>query len=248
MRILLSSVIIGLALPAINGCYGCRDISASEAVTRSDMIGKCYVLKKDARVVEVRHLNRLMAISGDKLADSASGEEPVCILASGTKLTVTRVENCTYPPGLSIDFTIARIDDGPLKGTLVTTNRIGLVYTDPTVNEWDIAVPCVQASPGVPKWSPPAPEAARPDGPNRLPLSFDASECGCAARGKVGLVLHSHKIETLAGARYRGISLRNAYAIYPHCLQIRTHVHNQLRLSRAPGGDALGVEDHASGC
>ncbi|MDB5322626.1 MAG: hypothetical protein JWN40_4257 [Phycisphaerales bacterium] len=150
MRIFLSSVIIGLALPAINGC-GCRDISTSEAVTRSNMVGKCYVLRRDARIVEVKHLHRLMAISGDKLADPASGEEPAGVLASGTKLTITRVENCTYPPGLSINFTIARIDDGPLKGTVVTTNRIGLVYNNPKVNEWDIAVPCVQTSSEVPK-------------------------------------------------------------------------------------------------
>jgi hypothetical protein len=142
MRIFLSSVVIGLALPALSGCYGCKDISMSEAVTRSDIVGKCYVVRRDVRVVEVKHLHRFMAVSGD--AVTGAHDEPVGLLTRGTKLTVTRVENCTYPPGLSIDFTIARIDDGPLKGTLLTTDRIGLSYTNTKVNEWDIAVPCVQ--------------------------------------------------------------------------------------------------------
>jgi hypothetical protein len=118
-------ILLVLLLAAIGGCSWCSDVTDSARVRAGGVVGRCFVLTRELRLIKTDYSRWPMLLSSDDSDEGGSAASPT--LAVGTRLTVVKVEQCGYP--VVMDFTLARVENGAMAGTLVATNRAGIGFS-----------------------------------------------------------------------------------------------------------------------
>ena len=119
------SLLVPVLLIAASGCVSApKDITRSEEVQSSNIIGQCLMLERDVKLYRYgRPFPRLVIDPRMSNREAGGPPEYVAELSAGTRLRIARVVNAdVYFDGLfsiNNDVTFARIETGHQAGRLV---------------------------------------------------------------------------------------------------------------------------------
>src|SRR5690349_18636111 len=114
-----AAAVVYLVLASLAGCRYCQDITDSLDLAAGGVVGRRFVLTADVQLVREDYLPDLMLVPID---ETNAGGPLASIVSAGTTIAVVSVQQCTVWPGMTMDFTMARIDQGPFVGMKVATN------------------------------------------------------------------------------------------------------------------------------